>query len=233
MDSEAEITLGLLNAVHENSAITQRSASKQLGIALGLTNAYLKRCIRKGHIKVRQIPSNRYAYYLTPRGFSEKARLTARYLSHSLSFFRQARRQCSEALRDCEAQGRLRVALAGVGELAEIATLCAREGAVHLVGVIDPDADGGAANGGAAPDGAAQGGKCAGLPVVRALSDLPEADAVLVTDLRTPQETYDRLRPQMPADRLLAPALLRIVDGPSAEGSGPQAGPARQEDPTE
>ena len=42
-------------------------------MALGLTNAYLKRCIRKGFIKVTQIPANRYAYYLTPRGLQKKA----------------------------------------------------------------------------------------------------------------------------------------------------------------
>ena len=49
--------------------MTQRSMANELGIALGMANAYIKRCIRKGFIKVRQIPSNRYAYYLTPTGF--------------------------------------------------------------------------------------------------------------------------------------------------------------------
>ena len=56
-DDEAEITLGLLNAVEENSAHTQRSMASELGIALGLANAYLKRCARKGLIKVQQIPA--------------------------------------------------------------------------------------------------------------------------------------------------------------------------------
>ena len=90
-DNETEITLGVLNAVHENSAVTQRSVAQQLGIALGLTNAYLKRCVKKGLIKVNQIPPNRYAYYLTPKGFSEKTRLTAEYFSSSFVFFRRAR----------------------------------------------------------------------------------------------------------------------------------------------
>ena len=42
------ITLGLLNAVQENSDLSQRSMAKQLGIALGLANNYLKRCVKKG-----------------------------------------------------------------------------------------------------------------------------------------------------------------------------------------
>ena len=91
---DAEITLGILNAVHENERITQRSIAEDLGIALGLANAYLKRCARKGLIKVRQAPANRYAYYLTPQGFAEKSRLTGEYLSDSFHFFRQARNQC-------------------------------------------------------------------------------------------------------------------------------------------
>ena len=98
-DGEAEITLGLLNAVHENSAMTQRSAAGQLGIALGLANAYLKRCMKKGLIKVQQIPPNRYAYYLTPQGFAEKSRLTAEYLTSSFTFFRRSLSASRLALR--------------------------------------------------------------------------------------------------------------------------------------
>ena len=61
-DYEAAITLGLLTAVEDNSRLTQRVAADELGIALGLVNAYLKRCIRKGYVKVTQAPANRYAY---------------------------------------------------------------------------------------------------------------------------------------------------------------------------
>ena len=52
VDGGSEILLELLNVVHENSDLTQRSMANQLGIALGLANTYLKRCIRKGYIKV-------------------------------------------------------------------------------------------------------------------------------------------------------------------------------------
>ena len=48
MDNEAKITLGLLNMVHDNEHASQRSMADGLGIALGLANAYLKRCVKKG-----------------------------------------------------------------------------------------------------------------------------------------------------------------------------------------
>ena len=71
-----------------------------LGIALGLANAYLKRCVKKGLIKVSQVPANRYAYYLTPKGFAEKSRLTAEYLSVSFNLFRDTRAQFTDLFKN-------------------------------------------------------------------------------------------------------------------------------------
>ena len=87
---EEPLTLEILEAIEESSDVTQRHLARRLGVALGLANSYLKRCVRKGLIKVQQAPANRYLYYLTPKGFAEKSRLTAEYLRVSLSFYRRA-----------------------------------------------------------------------------------------------------------------------------------------------
>ena len=84
LDKEHEderILLGLLNSVECSGERSQRRIAAELGIALGLVNAYLKRCVKKGWVKVRTAPTRRYAYYLTPHGFAEKSRLTVQYLS--------------------------------------------------------------------------------------------------------------------------------------------------------
>src|ERR1700687_3553185 len=91
---DERIVLDLLNSV-DDGAQSQRRIAEELGIALGLVNAYLKRCIKKGLVKVGQAPARRYAYYLTPQGFAEKSRLTVEYLSDSFSFFRRARTDCA------------------------------------------------------------------------------------------------------------------------------------------
>lgn len=207
-DSESEITLGLLTAVHEDETLTQRKAASQLGIALGLTNAYLKRCIKKGLIKVKQVPPNRYAYYLTPKGFAEKSRLTAEYLSSSFNFFRRARSQCGELMAECDSRGWRRMALYGVSELAEIALLCARERGLALSGVVDPAAG---------PDET-----FFELPVRGSLSELGAVDVVLVTDLTAPQASFERLLGEMPAERVLTPPVLRVSREP-AEPAEPRA----------
>src|SRR5215471_9206247 len=128
VDDNAEasrIMLGLLDAVEQDRVHSQRHLASELGIALGLVNAYLRRCMKKGLVKVREAPARRYAYYLTPQGFAEKSRLTVEYLSYSFGFFRQAKTDCSELFRLARARGLDRVLLLGQSDLAEIAALCA------------------------------------------------------------------------------------------------------------
>ena len=194
-EDETKITLGVLNAVEANSAVTQRTMASELGIALGLANAYLKRCVRKGLIKVQQVPANRYAYYLTPMGFAEKSRLTADYLAISFNFFRRARSECANAMQQCKAHGWQRVALAGVGDLGEVALLCATDGGIQIIGFIDPDYDKPA---------------FMGLPVVGEPSQLEPFDAILVTDFRNPQTLFDSLIKSVPAERVVSPEMLSI-----------------------
>ena len=193
------ITLGVLSAIEEDDHATQRAISQELGIALGLTNAYLKRCIKKGYVKVRQIPANRYAYYLTPQGFAEKSRLTAEYLSISFNFFRSSREQCSALFEICENNRWTRVALAGYGDLAEIATLCASEESnVEIMGIIDTSED------------EASPARFAGLPVVSKLSDLAKIHAVIITDFMNAQRVFEELSQVIPPERILAAPMLKV-----------------------
>ena len=106
----------VFTTVHDNERLSQRSLASELSIALGLTNTYLKRCIKKGLIKVRQAPANRYAYYLTPHGFTEKTRLTAEYLTQSLGLFRAARNEAAKIYQDCIGNDWRRIVLVGDGD---------------------------------------------------------------------------------------------------------------------
>ena len=204
-NNEHEITLGVLNAVHDNAHVTQRSMSGELGIALGLTNSYLKRCVKKGLIKVRQIPANRYAYYLTPQGFSEKSRLTREYLTQGFQFFRIAREQCSEIFDVCSQRNQRRIALHGLTDLAEIAVLCSKDHEVELISIIDPSSKLEAYS---------------RIPVYTEISSSASFDAVLVTDLGNPQEHFDMLADIYGTERIFAPEILNVsrASKGSAEG---------------
>jgi DNA-binding MarR family transcriptional regulator len=192
----ARIVLGLLESVERDGAQSQRKLASDLGIALGLVNAYLKRCVKKGLLKIGQAPARRYAYYLTPHGFAEKSRLTVEYLSSSFSFFRRAREDCASVLQAAHARGWNRVALAGVSDLAEIATLCALEQGIAIVAVVD---------------GKASADKFVGTPVVTSVAAISGGcDALMVTDLQATRESVAALAGQIGAERVLVPTLLGI-----------------------
>ncbi len=192
----SRIMLGLLDAVELNRARSQRLLASELGIALGLVNAYLKRCVKKGLIKVRAAPTRRYTYYLTPQGFAEKSRLTVEYLTYSFEFFRQAKADCLAVFGAAHARGVKTVVLAGQTDLAEIAALCAMESRIEIVGVVQEQV--------AKPE-------FVGLPVFADFDAVPKSfDAVLITDVIKPRETCEAALARFGQERILIPNLLRI-----------------------
>lgn len=195
-DQETEATLSMLDAIGSGRRLTQRTLAANLGIALGLTNVYLKRCIKKGFVKMRKAPARRYAYYLTAKGFTEKTRLTAKFLSKSFDFFRSARQDCDEVFAECESRGLRRVALVVASDLAEIAVLAALNSAVEVIAVVDAETNH---------------TRLAGIAVARDLQAVADADAVIVTDIKRPQAVYDDLVRILGPARVLTPALLRVT----------------------
>ena len=193
--------LGVLTAIDRDSNTSQRTISRELDVALGLANAYLKRCVRKGLIKIKQVPRRRYAYYLTPQGFAEKSRLTAEYLSSSFNFFRKAREQISGLMQDCTENGQVRVAFAGVSDLAEVGTLCAHDHPITLVGIVDASR---------------AGQQFCGLPVRGTLDELGAVDIVIVTNLAKPDLVFRAMEDELGSGRVLAPQLLAVVVKPAA-----------------
>jgi DNA-binding MarR family transcriptional regulator len=191
-----QIVLGLLNSVETDGTRSQRHIAAELGIALGLVNAYLKRCVKKGWVKVNQAPARRYAYYLTPQGFAEKSRLTVDYLSSSFSFFRRAKADCGAVFAAAKERGFKRVVLAGKSDLAEIAVLCAAEAGIEIVAIVDPRADA---------------THFVGLPLVKDYAAVASAfDAAIVTDVSRTQAALQAAVAALGEDRALVPALLGL-----------------------
>ena len=197
------IVLGLLSSVESDGARSQRHIAAELGVALGLVNAYLKRCVKKGLVKISDAPARRYAYYLTPQGFAEKSRLTVEYLSNSFSFFRLAKSECADVFEAAKVRGFGRLVLAGKSDLAEIAILCAVEAAIKIVAVVDPRGDD---------------AQFIGVDIVKSYADVKEEfDAVVVTDVTRAQRSFDAAAEACGAERVLAPALLGLRPSNKAE----------------
>ncbi len=192
---DERIVLNLLNSV-DDGAQSQRRIAEDLGIALGLVNAYLKRCVKKGLVKVSQAPARRYAYYLTPQGFAEKSRLTVEYLSSSFSFFRQAKADCTRVFQLAREQNFHNLALCGKSDLAEIAILSAVDCGISIVAIVDESADD---------------VLFVGKQVVSGYDRLTVPfDAVIITDVVNPRRAFDEAVRLYGSGRVLAPSLLGL-----------------------
>jgi DNA-binding MarR family transcriptional regulator len=172
-------SLQILDELSNNDSLTQRDLSSRLGIALGLVNSYIKNLVKKGYITVKAIPTKRYAYYLTPKGFSEKTRLTYDLLHDYTRVYREARKNLKTLFKEMQDDGIKKVVFAGADETGEIAYITLQETLIELVGVLDNDMDG---------------KNFFGRPIqpVRAVQDM-HYDAIVVTSYLKRKELFKEL----------------------------------------
>lgn len=140
MNRQEQRNLVLLRELENGENFTQRALSNRLGVALGLTNLYLKRLASKGYIKLTSIPGKRIKYLLTPTGITEKSRLTFLYAKQSFELYRDMRRQLINILSEISRSGVNRVIIVGTGELAELAYISLQELEMTLVGFVEREA---------------------------------------------------------------------------------------------
>jgi DNA-binding MarR family transcriptional regulator len=126
----------ILDEVSKDGDVTQRGLSRRLGVALGLTNLYLKRLAHKGLIKVVNLKANRLRYELTPTGIAQKTTMAFQYVQDSYVFYREARKNLTRTFNEMKDAGAKSVVLYGIGDLAEIALLSLQEARLDLVGVV-------------------------------------------------------------------------------------------------
>ena len=130
--------LQVLDEIERESRISQRTIADRLGIALGLTNTVLRKLIHKGWITTRALPANRLAYYITPKGFTEKSRLVIEHVKNTVSFFYNVRVVINEKLRKLKDEKKITtVAIFGTGVLAEAVYLSIKELELELAGIYD------------------------------------------------------------------------------------------------
>ena len=187
--TEQKMLVQLLSEIERNPSSTQRGLASELGIALGLMNHYLKRCITKGWVRVSHVSPRRITYFLTPEGFREKSQMVTGYLSRSLEFFRDARQQCESLFEHSKAQGWKSVALIGAGDLADIAKLVAQGTGLQVTVVTDIS------------------------------TDLSGYDAAIITDIVNPQGSFDQALQYMDQAHILTPDILHISRGERHEGT--------------
>jgi EPS-associated MarR family transcriptional regulator len=103
-----EVRYRLLKLLEPNPHRSQREVAKELGISLGKVNYCLRALVDKGWIKATNFKNSRnktaYMYLLTPRGFDEKTRVTARFLKRKVREYEALRTEIEQLRSEAKQQ---------------------------------------------------------------------------------------------------------------------------------
>jgi DNA-binding MarR family transcriptional regulator len=135
--SESMRDLQFLEELEKTPNLSQRELSNKFGIALGVTNACLKRMARRGWIRLRKVSPRRIGYYLTPKGFAEKAKLTMTFLSYNIHHYSRLKAMIEAKFLEMASQGVKRVIFYGVSDEMEVAYVTLQGTKMELVAIVD------------------------------------------------------------------------------------------------
>ena len=92
-----ELQYHLLKLLDDSPQRSQRELAQEMNVSLGKANYCLRALRKKGFIKAESLPGSRskraYAYYLTPQGAQEKARLTVSFLKSKISEYQTLKKE--------------------------------------------------------------------------------------------------------------------------------------------
>ena len=131
--------LNLLQELEKNPVISQRELSHKFGIALGVTNACLKRMVRRGWIRIMNFDHHRIGYYLTPKGFAEKANLTLHLISWTVQHYSTLKDIIGQRLLEMENSGIKHIVFYGISDEMEIAYITLQGVNLKLIGIVEDE----------------------------------------------------------------------------------------------
>jgi DNA-binding MarR family transcriptional regulator len=131
--------LSLLQELEKNPIVSQRELSNKFGIALGVTNACLKRMARRGWIRIMSLDHRRIGYFLTPKGFAEKAKLTVHLISWTVQHYSTLKDFIGERLLEMRNKGVERIVFYGVSDEMEIAYITIQGVDLELIGIVEDE----------------------------------------------------------------------------------------------
>jgi DNA-binding MarR family transcriptional regulator len=131
--------LNLLQELERNPIVSQRELSHKFGIALGVTNACLKRMARRGWIRMMNQDHRKIGYFLTPKGFAEKAKLTLHLISWTVKHYSTLKEIIGKKLLEVQNNGFKTIVFYGVSDEMEIAYVTLQGLNLKLVGIVEDE----------------------------------------------------------------------------------------------
>lgn len=90
-EQQTEIRLKVMRLISQNPKMSTRQVANKVGISNGSAYYVLKALVEKGFLKLGNFNKNprkgQYAYFLTPKGISEKSSLTLSFIERKREEF--------------------------------------------------------------------------------------------------------------------------------------------------
>tara|TARA_B100001123_G_C15344700_1_gene1036462 strand:+ start:4495 stop:4794 length:300 start_codon:yes stop_codon:yes gene_type:complete len=90
----------VLRKINNKPKSTQRELAEELGFSLGKLNYCLKSLKEKGLVKIKNFKRNpnkiNYIYVLTPKGISEKSKLTMNFMKRKMKEYDELKRELKQ-----------------------------------------------------------------------------------------------------------------------------------------
>ena len=87
----------VLRKIQKKSNTTQRELAKELGFSLGKLNYCIRALQHKGLVKIKNFRKNpnkiNYLYVLTPKGISEKTRITLNFMKNKMKEYDELKKE--------------------------------------------------------------------------------------------------------------------------------------------
>ena len=98
----------VLRLLHEDPEMSQRELAKAAGVSVGGLHYVLSALIEKGFVKLGNFTAardkRRYAYNLTPKGVTEKAVMTQKFLTRKMAEYEALKAEIAEIGKDLPAK---------------------------------------------------------------------------------------------------------------------------------
>ena len=98
--SKKQVELDILRKIHKEPEINQRKLARNLGFSLGKLNYCLRLLKDKGLVKINNFKKNpkklNYFYILTPKGLSEKTKLTILFMKRKMHEYDELKKELEE-----------------------------------------------------------------------------------------------------------------------------------------
>ena len=119
----SEKEFAVIREISNNHLPDQRTIATRTGISLGLTNLIMKRLVKMGYVKAKQLTSKKIQYILTPIGFKEKAKKSYNFTLKTINTVKTMREAIQGLIVKRNKAGITNFEIHGDSELADIAEI--------------------------------------------------------------------------------------------------------------